>query len=165
MTRLLLLSCMAAALTLSACGKSDAPETDTVIEAAIDDVTPGLFASEEERVADRIVDEMKVMVTALDNVTDEDSAREAARIMNAAGQRIQAEIQSKGKTLDDEKMKAAMADRREEIEAFEAQMESTLKRLIFKPKLAMILGEEMAAMDWSWLDMDVDMSDETTTTP
>ncbi|WP_156811994.1 hypothetical protein [Robiginitomaculum antarcticum] len=168
MTRLLLLSCFTAALALSACGKSEAPKSGTSAEVTIEDPAPRIVAieTEEERVADRVITEMETIINALDGVTDEDSARDAAAIINAAGQRIQAEANMAQTELDNERFKAAMDARRQEVEAFEDSMENTLKRLLFKPKLGMILAKELAKLDWSWMDMDTEMpQDEETPKP
>ncbi len=155
MPRLLLSSCFIAALSLSACGGGNSDSTKASSEVIIEDGQTRSFANEEERVADQMVNEMKTIVTALNGVTDEDSAKAAAKTMNDAGQRIQATLQEKGEELDGDRFKEAMAERQSEIEALQGEMERTIKRFMFKPKLAVILAEEMSMMDWSWMEMDI----------
>ncbi len=148
MSRLFLSSCFIAALSLSACNVS----SDGASKTSSEDAETQDFANEEERVADQMVTEMRIIVQAIESVKGEDSAQAAAETIAASAQKMRIIGEKAADELDRDKFQAAMGAREDDLNQLADRAQSSVTKLaIFKSKLAIQLAEELAEIDWSFM--------------
>lgn len=157
MKRILLITVMAGALALSACGnKSDEAlkNADGTIELSMDgpkiDKT---YASAEEEVADRIVVEVQGIVAVLDTVKDEASAQQAAKYIEAAARRLDGLYEKYDGKIDEAKMREQLDLRRDDVMNLQKDaMVKVGKMFVFRGEEAQLLMTELEKIDWTFLD-------------
>ena len=152
MTRLIVSSCLIAALSLTACNVGSDSSSKTSAGGTVQDIADRVFANEEERVADQMVTEMSLIVEAIESVKGEESAQKAADDIAAAAKRMRDVGEKAAEDLDRDKFQAAMAAREDDLNLLANRAQSSVAKLaIFKSKLAIQLAEELAEVDWSFM--------------
>lgn len=131
------------ALTLVGCGGGDDATPATGLEAAKDvEIKDKPSGSAGKDFANTYINEMNAMVTALENVNDEESARAAARAieeMNSTFESISDDMQD-GIAVE-QRVALAMVTRQSEVMAIQQRMAMQMMRLQNDPELMKIISE------------------------
>lgn len=141
---------LAASLGLVACGgKSDDPATgggSTGSSAPPSSSSGGGIAlTKEQKLANTYLGELNSIADAIEKVTDEASAEEAAKVIRAAGEKMEAEIAAYGGDIEGPQAMAIFLPRQQEFIQVQTRVSSSIARLAgTNPELMQKVSREMS---------------------
>lgn len=133
---------------MTACGNNDAPSSETAGVETRAEIESRVDATSDNKIASQMVSKMSALADTLETVTDENSARKAAKDIAVIGAELEA-LATKADNSDSmNKMSLMMQANSQEFMNIQTKLASNMARIaLTDPKLLEIIGEEMEKLD------------------
>ncbi|MAK60262.1 MAG: hypothetical protein CMK09_04730 [Ponticaulis sp.] len=142
---------LAASLGLVGCGgKTDESSASSGSAAAPSNTGGGIAVTKEQKLANTYLAELSSIADAIESVTDEASAQEAAQVIRAAGEKMEAEMEAFGGDMNGPQAMAIFLPRQQEFIQVQTRVSSSMARLAgTNPQLMQTISKEMSNLPMS----------------